>query len=76
MGRVFAGNPRLLLAGGAGKGATATPTIRIKMTSGKLVKTLKGTTSSGKVVLTGNFDCALPKGQYRAGAQVSGIACT
>ena len=60
----------------ASKGTTATLTIRIKSSSGKLVKTLKGTTKTDQAVLTWNFNCALPKGQYRISAAVSGIACT
>jgi hypothetical protein len=58
------------------KGTMATLTIRIKTPAGKLVKTLKGSTSTDKTVLTWNFDCALPNGHYRVCAQVSGIACT
>ena len=63
-------------AAGAKAGTTATLTIRVRTTSGKLVKTLKGTTSADNVVLSWNFGCALPKGQYRVNAQVSGITCT
>ena len=63
-------------AAGLGKGTRASLTIRIQTTSGKLVKTLKSTTSTDKSVLSWNFNCALPKGQYRVGAQVTGIACT
>ncbi len=45
------------------------------LTKGKLVKTLKGTVATSQPVLTWHFKCALPKGQYRVGAKVSGIAC-
>jgi hypothetical protein len=72
--------PRAVTAGdqvaGDVKGTTATLTIRITTPAGKLVKTLKGSTSTEKAVLTWNFACALPKGHYRMCAQVSGIACT
>lgn len=62
-------------AAGLKSGTTATLTIRIKTTKGKLVKTLKGTVTTSQPVLTWNFKCALPKGHYRVGAKVSGIAC-
>ena len=63
-------------AAGLRSGTMATLTIRIKTSTGKLVKTLKGTVTTSQPTLSWNFNCALPKGQYRVGAEVSGIACT
>jgi hypothetical protein len=71
-----AGSKQTVQAAGSKAGTSATLTIRVRTTSGKLVKTLKGTTSADNAVLSWSFGCALPKGQYRVNAQVSGIVCT